>query len=157
MIESPETLVGRPFDEDGVRAYLSCCGVAAEPCVREDGFYVSFYSAGLEVAVRSDDTIETVFVHNDTDEGYAPYAGPLPYGLSLEATREVVRSCLGEPLTVRAPIHIEGVGKKGHMDTFRRGSLRIDVDYAAEGHVRLITFDAWSSLEGHGKGKGEGR
>ena len=87
-------------------SFLRCHldGLQADPVLRgalgpvtgQDGrWHVAAPALGLAFLALEDRVVSSVFVYCTPIEGFEPYAGPLPHGLTTAMGRDRVRSVLG--------------------------------------------------------------
>ncbi|MEW6283257.1 MAG: hypothetical protein AB1758_31910, partial [Candidatus Eremiobacterota bacterium] len=126
-------LVGRRLDDPMVAAFLRSMGAPEEVSFGEDERTLSWPGSGLEVQVDYQDVVTTMFFYCTPTEGYQPYPGLLPRGLSALATPESAGRVLGEPSRT-------GSG----WDRWDRSTFSLHVQYAGDrvGKVTLMASEA---------------
>jgi hypothetical protein len=137
-------VVGSPVDSEAVRALVAADGLlASTETDLEEGEPVRSYLAGTAVGyqlVHFSGRVATAFLYVEPAEGFAAFAGPLPGGLSHEATRSEVRSCFGMPERSGEAVTVRGLGRQGAWDRFAVGDIRVHFQYAEPGQrVRLVS------------------
>ena len=114
---------------DGLEADPALHG-ALEPAEERDGrWHVAAPALGLAFAAPEDRVVSSVFVYCMSIEGFAPYGGPLPHGLSATMGRDQVRSLLGRPERSGEASRLPVLGDKPAWDRFVVDESRLHVSY----------------------------
>jgi hypothetical protein len=96
--------------------------------------------AGYEILAESG-RVNTVFLHVEKADGFAAFAGPLPYKIPVEASRTEVRRLLGKPEKSGKAYKDKILGPQRAWDRFAMDSIFIHIEYSdAELKVSLITL-----------------
>ncbi|KAK2951922.1 hypothetical protein BLNAU_13159 [Blattamonas nauphoetae] len=93
-----EHLIGRPYTSDSVQSLIHDLGEPDVKIYKGGDSYYSWKSHGLSFFVKgSTNRIESVFLYNESIDGFSRYLGKLPHSLTFDATNQDVVRKLGEP------------------------------------------------------------
>lgn len=103
---------------------------ALHPAAELDGhWHVTAPALGLAFVARDDQVVSSVFVYCSPVEGFEPYAGPLPHGLTAAMSRDQVRSVLGPPERSGEASRLPVLGDRPAWDRFVVAEGRLHVSY----------------------------
>ncbi len=103
---------------------------ALEPAAELDGrWHVAAPALGLAFVALEDRVVSSVFVYCEPIEGFEPYAGPLPHGLTAAMGRDRVRSVLGPPERSGEASRLPVLGDRPAWDRFVVAEGRLHVSY----------------------------
>ena len=93
----PVTCIGKKLSDSDMKAWLK--KVYAQPKITSfnDRTYYEFKGEGISLQFNKSDVLTTIFAYTEKADGFAQYAGRLPYGITLQLTRRQVESKLGPP------------------------------------------------------------
>jgi hypothetical protein len=93
----PVKCIGKNLSDSDMKAWLK--KVYAQPTITtfNDRTYYEFKGEGISLQFNKSDVLTTIFAYTDKADGFGPYAGKLPYGITLQLTRREVESKLGPP------------------------------------------------------------
>jgi len=130
-------IVGVPVVADAVRALIASDGlVASSDPELEEGEPVrsnlSGPAAGYELLCRAG-RVDSAFIFVVPSQGYTPFAGSLPGGLSASDTRQDVRRRFGMPERSGDAFTHRILGRQGAWDRFAVGPLCVHFRYIDTG------------------------
>ena len=94
---SYQAMLGKPVSDRSVADFITSNGCKAS------GSFQLCPAAGLAFWADQDHIVETAYLYISGAEGFAPYRGELPLGLSRTDTMTDVEQKLGQPIVVHAP------------------------------------------------------
>jgi len=143
-IDELMAVVGTPVDSDAVKLLIGSDRLvaSAEPDLEEgepQRAFLSAQSAGYQF-VHCRGAVVTAFVYVIPADGFRPFSGPLPGGLSASATRQEVLDRYGIPSRSGAAVTIAGLGRQGPWDRFDVGRVCVHFQYTESGErIRLVS------------------
>ncbi|MBA4067192.1 MAG: hypothetical protein C0501_26500 [Isosphaera sp.] len=148
--DSLAALIGQPVASPLVQALIRSGRLRGSSAPDGEGeerrHYLSDPEAGYELT-HVGGRIVTAFLYvrpsDDFSDGFSPFGGTLPDGLSLESTRADVRRALGEPPRSGEARISPGLGRKGAWDRYDRPAVSFHIQYTDGGEqVQMITLMA---------------
>jgi hypothetical protein len=126
-------VVGVPAVADAVLALIASDGLVAssDPDLEEGELVrssLSGFAAGYELLCR-EGRVNSAFIFVVPSQGYTPFSGPLPGGLSASDTRPAVRRRFGTPERSGDPFTHRVLGQQGAWDRFKVGPLYVHFRY----------------------------
>lgn len=95
---SYQALLGKLLNDQEIADFI-----ASNNCSSAEQFQLC-RSAGMVLWMNTDQKVQSVFLYSGKDDGFAPYQGSLPYGLTFTDTMEMVEQKLGHPVEIDAPL-----------------------------------------------------
>ena len=144
-VEALMAIVGAPVDAEGVRTLIAADHLvaSAEPDLEEGEpprSYLSGPAAGYEI-MHCERQVNTVFLYAAPAEGFEPFRGSLPGGLTAQATRQEVLRRFGIPERSGEAVTIPGLGRQGAWDRFVVGSVCVHFQYTEpEERIHLVSL-----------------
>ena len=107
-----------------------------------DDTYVSFEKNGFSLLIRDNGRLATVHLYLEPDSPFSAYAHDLPFGMSPDASREEIRSMLGEP-SKSGTLGRGLLGVTPPWDRFSFPSRSVHVQYSTDAtRIELVTIMA---------------
>lgn len=137
-----QLLVGKKLsDVEGKEIFQGV--VMPEPELIGDESYVELLGLGVSMVLPDGETIATVQLHGEGNEGYSRFSGEIPAGISFAMSRDQVRNLLGFPVQSGDGGHVVLLGHRPAWDAYKIDEQRLHIEYSDDNEsIGLITVSA---------------
>lgn len=142
MKTSPEQLLGKPWLASEVQAFVTSFPSEAKVTTIEDRTYHEFREAGFTITTNQGGRVIGLHLYSIGREGFHGFAGGLPAGLTMTATKTEVNERLGRPDRTGGG-EVTPLGIAGVWERYDLAQCSVHVEYQESGrHIGLVTLMA---------------
>jgi len=143
-MKSIEELIGTSKQE-----LLQIYGLGSDaiPAQIDGRSYLELPEVGISFVLSADNKATTIHLYARGRDSYSQYAGPMPFGLRFDMSRDTVRTALGKPHKSMDEIIDPLLGKVNARDIYVLEKNSVSVEYTPNmNEISLISIAGKLSL-----------